>query len=201
MWDFAVRKVEGGWTGEAAVLLQVAALPSGPAGLGRSVSAHQPLEERDLVSTACPRAGHQRHSTASRRHAGRHRGAAKLAGAGHRRITSDLSTDLTANPGVRNKVGWDFGADVKHGLTRGLTADFTYNTDFAQVEADEQQVNLSRFSLFFPEKRDFSSRTRDLQLRGAGSTSQTIFDTPIMFHAAASASTRGRRSRSVSAGA
>ena len=30
-------------------------------------------------------------------------------------ITSDLSTDLTANPGVRNKVGWDFGADVKHG--------------------------------------------------------------------------------------
>src|SRR5262249_21494572 len=36
-----------------------------------------------------------------------------------------------------------------------LTADFTYNTDFAQVEADLQQVNLTRFSLFFPEKRDF----------------------------------------------
>jgi hypothetical protein len=44
---------------------------------------------------------------------------------------------------------------VKYGLTKGLTADFTYNTDFAQVEDDEQQVNLTRFNLFFPEKREF----------------------------------------------
>ena len=45
--------------------------------------------------------------------------------------------------------------DVKYGVTSGLTWDFTVNTDFSQVEADEQQVNLSRFSLFFPEKREF----------------------------------------------
>ncbi len=44
---------------------------------------------------------------------------------------------------------------MKYGVTQSLTADFTYNTDFAQVEADEQQVNLTRFSLFFPEKREF----------------------------------------------
>jgi hypothetical protein len=49
----------------------------------------------------------------------------------------------------------DFGGDVKYGVTSGLTWDFTVNTDFSQVEADEQQVNLTRFSLFFPEKRDF----------------------------------------------
>ncbi|MBI2189240.1 MAG: carbohydrate binding family 9 domain-containing protein [Acidobacteria bacterium] len=49
----------------------------------------------------------------------------------------------------------DAGVDVKFGLTSGLTWDFTVNTDFSQVEADEQQVNLTRFSLFFPEKRDF----------------------------------------------
>ena len=49
----------------------------------------------------------------------------------------------------------DAGFDVKYGLTSGLTWDFTYNTDFAQVEADEQQINLTRYSLFFPEKRDF----------------------------------------------
>ena len=47
------------------------------------------------------------------------------------------------------------GLDVKYGVTSGLTWDFTVNTDFSQVEADEQQVNLTRFSLFFPEKRDF----------------------------------------------
>ena len=41
------------------------------------------------------------------------------------------------------------------GITENLTVDFTYNTDFAQVEVDEQQVNLTRFSLFFPEKREF----------------------------------------------
>ena len=45
--------------------------------------------------------------------------------------------------------------DVKYGITQNLTADLTVNTDFAQVEADEQQVNLTRFSLFFPEKREF----------------------------------------------
>lgn len=49
----------------------------------------------------------------------------------------------------------DLGADAKYALTPGLTWDFTYNTDFSQVEADEQQINLTRFTLFFPEKRDF----------------------------------------------
>ena len=50
---------------------------------------------------------------------------------------------------------FDAGLDVKYGVTSGLTWDFTVNTDFSQAEADEQQINLSRFSLFFPEKRDF----------------------------------------------
>ena len=47
------------------------------------------------------------------------------------------------------------GLDAKAGLGAGLTADLTVNTDFAQVEEDEAQVNLTRFSLFQPEKRDF----------------------------------------------
>ena len=47
------------------------------------------------------------------------------------------------------------GCDVKWGVRADLTLDATFNTDFAQVEADEQQVNLTRFPLFFPEKRPF----------------------------------------------
>jgi hypothetical protein len=47
------------------------------------------------------------------------------------------------------------GIDIKYGLTKNLTLDLTLNTDFAQVEADDEQVNLTRFSLFFPEKRQF----------------------------------------------
>ena len=50
---------------------------------------------------------------------------------------------------------YDGGADAKFSLTPSLTLDATYRTDFAQVEADQQQVNLTRFNLFFPEKRDF----------------------------------------------
>jgi hypothetical protein len=49
----------------------------------------------------------------------------------------------------------DVGFDIKYSITPSLTLDVTYNTDFAQVEVDEQQVNLDRFSLFFPEKRPF----------------------------------------------
>ena len=48
-------------------------------------------------------------------------------------------------------VDLDAGFDIKYSLTPGLTLDLTYNTDFAQVEVDEQQVNLDRFNLFFPE--------------------------------------------------
>ncbi len=56
---------------------------------------------------------------------------------------------------VWNEWSGDLGADFKFGVTDGLTADVTWNTDFAQVEDDETQINLSRFSLFYPEKREF----------------------------------------------
>lgn len=50
---------------------------------------------------------------------------------------------------------FEAGLDLKYGITSNLTLDVTLNTDFAQVEADDQQVNLTRFNLFFPEKRIF----------------------------------------------
>ena len=66
-----------------------------------------------------------------------------------------LTTDRAAAVPFSNKGNVNAGADFKYGLTRGLMADVTVNTDFAQVEEDVQQVNLTRFSQFFPEKRDF----------------------------------------------
>ncbi|NND08468.1 MAG: carbohydrate binding family 9 domain-containing protein [Saprospiraceae bacterium] len=59
------------------------------------------------------------------------------------------------DPDDRFDLRTDVGADIKYSLTPSLTLDLTYNTDFAQVEVDEQQVNLDRFNLFFPEKRPF----------------------------------------------
>jgi hypothetical protein len=71
-------------------------------------------------------------------------------------------TDLTATPQVSNDGYADAGLDVKYALTQNLTADFTFNTDFAQVEVDEQQVNLTRFSISFPEKREFFLESRGI---------------------------------------
>jgi hypothetical protein len=71
--------------------------------------------------------------------------------------------------GAAEAVGdFDAGFDVKYALTGGLTWDFTVNTDFSQVEADEQQINLSRFDLFFPEKRDFFLENSGIFLFGGG---------------------------------
>jgi hypothetical protein len=66
-----------------------------------------------------------------------------------------VATDPLGRPPVRNDFDPDAGFDLKYGVTKSLTVDFTYNTDFAQVEADEAQVNLTRFNLSFPEQREF----------------------------------------------
>ena len=91
-------------------------------------------------------------------------------------LTGDLTTDRTATPPVSNEADGAFGVDVKYGITQGLTADLTYNTDFAQVEADQQQVNLTRFSLFFPEKREFFlENSGTFGFGGAGADVPTLF--------------------------
>ena len=89
-------------------------------------------------------------------------------------------TDLNDDPPQRNARDGEFGVDAKYGLTRNLTADFTYNTDFAQVEVDEQQVNLTRFSLLFPEKREFFLEGRDnFEFARGGAGGRT--DAPQLF--------------------
>jgi len=63
----------------------------------------------------------------------------------------------------------DIGLDARYGVTAGLNLDVTLNTDFAQVEVDEQQVNLTRFGLFYPEKRDFFLENSNFFTMGTGS--------------------------------
>ena len=76
------------------------------------------------------------------------------------------------------------GLDVKYGVTQNLVADLTVNTDFAQVEADEQQVNLTRFSLFFPEKREFFLENQGLftLVARVRNRSEGLANTPILFY-------------------
>ena len=98
-------------------------------------------------------------------------------------VTSNLTTDLTAATPIRNHGDSDFGFDAKYGVTQNLAADFTFHTDFAQVEADEQQVNLTRFSLFFPEKREFFLENQGLftfAVPNTGGTNNN--DVPTVFY-------------------
>lgn len=69
-------------------------------------------------------------------------------------VLGQTARDYGHEDGRSDQTG-EFGLDLKYSLTPSLTLDGTYNTDFAQVEVDEQQINLDRFNLFFPEKRPF----------------------------------------------
>ena len=91
---------------------------------------------------------------------------------------SGIRTDHGANPPYVNDIDSDVGLDVKYGLTDSLTLDATYNTDFAQVEEDTQQVNLTRFNQFFPERREFFLENQGLFRFGSATASN---NTPIMF--------------------
>ena len=68
-------------------------------------------------------------------------------------VLSGVQRNFQIDPRARRSN--EIGGDAKYGLTPSLTLDLTYNTDFAQVEVDEQRTNLTRFPLFFPEKRPF----------------------------------------------
>lgn len=70
-------------------------------------------------------------------------------------VLGSTITNNVATPAIINDGNAEIGVDAKWGLTQSIVTDLTYNTDFAQVEDDEAQVNLTRFSVQFPEKREF----------------------------------------------
>ena len=84
-------------------------------------------------------------------------GLSELSGGLSLQVKPFLLADRSSGDALADVRGSDVdaGLDVKYGVSRDLTLDLTYRTDFSQVEVDEEQVNLTRFSLFFPEKRDF----------------------------------------------
>jgi hypothetical protein len=94
------------------------------------------------------------------------------------------TTDRLALPALSNSFDPDVGFDAKYGINANLTADVTVNTDFAQVEVDEQQVNLTRFSLLYPEKRDFFLEGRGIFDfgRAGGGTGGGTTNTPQLFY-------------------
>ncbi len=89
------------------------------------------------------------------------------------------SADRGFAPGASTDLAGDLGLDTKFGLTPSLNLDVTVNTDFAQVEVDTQQINLSRFNLRFPEKRPFFLENSGLFTIGKGDELDLFFSRRI----------------------
>jgi hypothetical protein len=92
---------------------------------------------------------------------------------------ASTTTDMTVQPSRVRDGDANAGVDLKYGLAQNLTADVTFNTDFAQVEVDDQQVNLTRFNLQYPEKREFYLEGYGLfafgSVQGSGAAAPAIF--------------------------
>ena len=189
IWDVKTGRFEGGYVVEAAIPFKSLRYAPGEAQVwGFQVRRRNMAKNEYSYLTPIPASvGSQGHFRAAL--------AATLVGiqapAGARNldikpyVTGNLTTDKAARPVIDNDAGQDVGVDVKYGVTRSLAADFTINTDFAQVEADEQQVNLTRFNLFFPEKREFFLENQGTFAFAASATSaggQPTGDTPILFY-------------------
>ncbi len=177
VWDVAAGRFDEGWTVEIAIPFKSLRYRAGPAqiwgvNVQRSVASTNETSFLTPIPASLGWGGSSKMSSA-----------ATLVGlevpASGTRLEvkpygiSDVTTDLARAPDERTLAGGDVGFDVKYGVTQGLTADFTYNTDFAQVEVDEQQVNLTRFSLFFPEKREFFLEGQGIFDFGGGFTSDS----------------------------
>jgi len=192
IWNFQVGRFEQGWTVEAAIPFKSLRYRSGQAQVwGFNARRNNTWKNEISYLTRVP--------------AGRGTGGILLASVGATMvgleapamgrtlevkpyITTNVTTDRAAQPAIANDPGGDIGVDAKYGVTQNLTADLTINTDFAQVEADEQQVNLTRFSLFFPEKREFFLENQGVfsfggvSVTGTSVGSTTVNDAPILFY-------------------
>jgi uncharacterized protein DUF5916 len=160
VWDVRTSKFEGGWTAEFVIPFKSLRYPA-PGQQVWGVNFRRVVKWKNEYAylTAMPA------SYGTGAAIGRLGPAGTMVGLETPSISKNLelkpyavasaTTDNAATVPFSNDFNGNGGFDFKYGLTRGLIADATVRTDFAQVEEDVQQVNLTRFSLFFPEKRDF----------------------------------------------
>ena len=111
-------------------------------------------------------------------------GLGAISGGGALRLKPYVTADMRSPgspPGDKLKAG----IDGRYRLTPGIALDVTYNTDFSHVESDTQQINLTRFNLFFPEKREFFLENADIfgfgDIRGERSPNTRAEDTQLFY--------------------
>ena len=155
VWHVAARRTEQGWSAEIAIPLVTLRFPRAQHQVwGINFMRNIRRKNEQVFWAPIPKA----YSLTRVSLAGTLTGLSSVSRGMDLRITPYVlaggKQSRTAGSLSGSRIG-DVGVDVKYGVASGLNLDLTVNTDFAQVEVDEQQVNLTRFPLFFPEKRDF----------------------------------------------
>ena len=170
VWDAAARIVEDGWTAEIAIPANTLRFVPEQDTWGINFMRHIRRKNELVYWSPIPKA----YSLTRVSLAG------DLTGLNELNRGMDLKLKPFVVAGVRDRQTTrtsgsanairDAGLDARYGVTAGLNLDVTLNTDFAQVEVDEQQVNFTRFSLLFPEKRDFFLENSNLFTVGTGAS-------------------------------
>jgi hypothetical protein len=189
VWDLKTGRFEGGWTVEGALPFKSIRYQPGSAQTWgfNAMRVKRSKNEISMLSPAPRAQGAQgvEQTAYAARLVGIEAPAQRVSIDLKPYMTSSLSSDMNASPRVTNRGRAAVGFDAKYAVTRNLAADLTVNTDFAQVEADQQQVNLTRFSLFFPEKREFFLENQGTFSFGGvavGSLNAGQSDAPILFY-------------------
>jgi uncharacterized protein DUF5916 len=177
VWEVASRIDDQGWTAEIKIpFFNVSFSPAGENVMGINFFRAIRRKNEELYAPYMPR---------------NFRGTLTLSRARKFRFTGiRRGVRFRTKPYVLGRYGRDYappdtdlegksGLDVKWGVSSNFTADLTYRTDFAQVEADIQQVNLTRFNLFYPEKRDFFLENAGLFQFGAHGETDVFFSRRI----------------------
>jgi hypothetical protein len=170
VWDAAAKIVSDGWTAEIDIPFStVRFVPSSSQVWGVNFQRHIRRKNESVLWAPIPKA----YSLTRVSLAGELRGLSDISRGLDLRLKPFLVGGLhNVQASAANKTTnaiRDIGLDARYGLTAGLNMDVTVNTDFAQVEVDEQQVNLTRFGLFYPEKRDFFLENSNFFTMGTGS--------------------------------
>lgn len=177
-WEVMTQNGEGGWTAEFRIPLRTLRYGSPPQVWGVNFMRNIQRRRERAYWSPMPR----QFNLARLSSAGELRGLDLKAPRNFKLlpyVISSANRDFT--PGFKTDLDGDVGLDAKFGVTGSLNLDVTYNTDFAQVEVDTQQINLTRYNIRFPEKRPFFLENAGLFNVGASAGGMSSGDLDLFF--------------------
>ena len=173
VWHVAVKRINGGWTAEIAIPMVTVRFPAAERQeWGINFMRNIRRKNEQVFWAPVPKA----YDLARVSLAGSLTGLRSLSRGLDLRLKPFVAGGGQRSLGEGTSSEGDLGLDVKSGVTAGLNLDLTINPDFAQAEVDDERVNLTRFPLFFPEKRDFFLENAGQFIVGATASNSQLAD-------------------------